>query len=69
MDRRVEVLVYWYIWIPIQFKNLKKGDIFRLYDPDGSLVKDSKGNSIFVVEKEPYPWLDTGTLAVDIVGD
>lgn len=41
-------------WIEYDFSRLKKGDIFRLYEKTGEIVKDDKGNTEFVATSEPY---------------
>lgn len=41
-------------WIDIEFKNLKSGDKFRIFESDGSIVKDKNDNIEFVAISEPY---------------
>lgn len=36
-------------WIDIDFNKLKKGDVFRLFEPDGKEVVDKHGNMEFLV--------------------
>lgn len=41
-------------WIDIEFKNIKEGDKFRLFEPDGTIVKDNDGNTEFIATSNPY---------------
>jgi hypothetical protein len=53
--RRVEV---WDLdacgWKEIQFKDLKNGDAFRMFEPTGEQVIGEGGLDIFVVVGSPY---------------
>jgi hypothetical protein len=47
-------------------KALKKGHVFRMFEPDGELVFDDMGRSTFKASGEAY-WSDThNTWMVDI---
>ncbi len=53
-------------WVEIQFKELKKGDRFRMLDPDTKdLFISDKNNTEFIASSEPYENED-GILTVDI---
>jgi hypothetical protein len=48
-------------WVKMSFVDLKKGDIFQLYEEDGSIVADDDGNDT---------WIATGDLVLvdDVYG-
>lgn len=37
----------------IAFEKLRKGDFFIMYEPDGTLVKDEKGNYMWQATTDP----------------
>ena len=41
-------------WKEISFKELNKGDNFRMFEDTGEEVVDQKGNVIFYSTSEPY---------------
>ena len=41
-------------WEDVKLKELTKGDIFRMFEPDGSPVKDELGATEFITAGEPY---------------
>jgi len=41
-------------WKGVEFKNLKRGDVFQLFEPHGVLVRDSKGNDTFMATGDAY---------------
>lgn len=51
-------------WTPKHFTELKEGDIFRLFEEDGTPVRDSKGRSVWLASSAPY-FDDRGVLTVD----
>nr|WP_231978241.1 hypothetical protein [Mycobacterium sp. E3298] len=53
MNRKVERLVL-ADWKECQFQSLIRGDIFRLFEPDGDYVSDSYGNREFQAESDPF---------------
>jgi hypothetical protein len=62
--RKVEVLKNGK-WQSIEFKDICKGDIFRLFESTGEPVIDNNGKTEFVAKSEPYITSD-GVLGVDI---
>ena len=40
-------------WLPLPMKELLVGDIFRMFDPDGSTVSDANGRTWWEVSKPP----------------
>jgi len=48
--RKVEVLMKDATWKAVELGQLQKDDIFKLFEPDGTLVVDDKGASLFVVQ-------------------
>ena len=41
-------------WFPTEFDKVKKGDTFKLFEPDGTLVRDKDGNAVLVAVSDPY---------------
>jgi len=41
-------------WGRINMSLIKKGDVFRIYEPDGSRRCDSQGNNVFVAASDAY---------------
>lgn len=41
-------------WLQVLMKDLKVGELFRIYDLDESLIDDDHGNTVFRVEREPF---------------
>ena len=41
-------------WIGCEFEELKKGDRFRLFEPDGTLVRDKESNYLFLATSNPW---------------
>lgn len=41
-------------FVEANFSSLKKGDIFMLFEPDGMLVKDDNGETVFIAISEVY---------------
>lgn len=41
-------------WHLVNFDSLKEGDIFKLYEPDGKLVKDKKKNFVFKAKSDAF---------------
>lgn len=56
-------------WLGINFKELVNGDIFRLFEPDGEVVKDKLNDDEFVAISDPYYHVDGLTLMIDIQQD
>lgn len=57
-------------WKEIDFDDLKVGNIFRLFEPDGTIVKDNDGKENFIVTTLPFPWTQVtkeGTIIVSTV--
>lgn len=50
-------------WVDIEFKNLKHGDRFRLFD-NGERVVNSKGHSEWIACGEPYFKDDNWTIDI-----
>ena len=38
----------------IDFLEMKPGDVFKMFEPDGSSFKDDKGNTEFKVKEPPF---------------
>lgn len=55
-------------WVECEFTDLKKDDSFRMFDDDGSIVEDDKGNTEFVALSDPYI-NDIGILEIEIEDD
>lgn len=55
------------IWLSIEFEDLKKGDIFRLFEDDEKteLVKGKEGHVNFIVLSLPVPCLPLGNFKID----
>lgn len=41
-------------WQDCEFGELKKGDVFRMFEPDGYAVSNSLGDRDFQAESNPY---------------
>lgn len=41
-------------WEEVDLKKLHKGEIFRMYEPDGEPVKDTSGSTEFIAASDPY---------------
>ena len=41
-------------WCPIKFEDLKKGMIFRMFEPTGEAVIDPDGNTEFTCTSDAY---------------
>lgn len=41
-------------WLPIEFKNIKKGDTFRLFESTGEPVLSKDGDTEFIAISNPY---------------
>lgn len=53
------------IWYHEDFKDIEKGDIFKMFDPDGTLVKDPEGCFYFRADSDTYKHDEYGVLTVD----
>ena len=53
--RKVEKLLYG-SWIEVRLKDLRKGDIFRMFEGDGEQepVMDINNDIIFIASSDPY---------------
>lgn len=51
--RRVEVLKDGEWRSDVDFMDMRPGDVFRLFKPDGTLVLDNEGSDKFLVKKPP----------------
>lgn len=51
--RSVEILIN-DEWLPIEFKNIKKGDTFRLFESTGEPVLSEDGDTEFIAISNPY---------------
>lgn len=51
-------------WVPTDFDKVKKGDTFKLFEPDGTLVRDQNGNAVLVAVSDPYLNAE-GVLTID----
>lgn len=50
----------------ISFSQIKQGDIIRLYEPDGSPVRDDDGKVYFEAEEDAYLDKETGEFCFKI---
>jgi hypothetical protein len=42
------------VWKQVKFKNLKRGDVFRMFEPTGELVIASGHTKFFKAVSDPY---------------
>jgi hypothetical protein len=49
-------------WIRAEFKELKKGMRFKIYEPDGVLYTNLEGKSDFFAESDAYEWDGDGSV-------
>jgi hypothetical protein len=54
------------LWQSINFRDLNEGDNFRLYEPNGDAVVDTKGNEVFYSTSEPYK-NEEGIWTIDVL--
>ncbi len=54
-------------WLPIEFKNIKKSDTFRLFESTGEPVSGEDGDTEFIATSNPYITKD-GVDGIDIKG-
>jgi hypothetical protein len=53
-------------WALIHMNELRKDEYFKMFEPDGELVVDEEGKSIFYTISEPYYSDKYNTWIVDI---
>lgn len=53
-DKRKVVLYTGAEYINIDFRQINSGNIIRLFEPDGTSVKDKEGNFIFTAATNSY---------------
>jgi hypothetical protein len=51
-------------WVDISPENIKAGDLFRMFEPDGTPIPDSNGNHVWNALKDAYFLVD-GVLCVE----
>ena len=59
-------------WHVCRMSELNKGDIFRLREPTGELVNDSKGDQIWIATSAPYQTINENgeaTWGVEVKGE
>lgn len=61
--RRVEILVAPDTWVECEFKDLKFGNVFRLWEPDNILAEGIKSS---VAISNAYPVGNKGNYGVDV---
>ena len=54
------------VWVEAKFTDLKKGDIFRLFDPDGTPIVGSKKQKEFLATSEAYQRKSDGLWTVNV---
>ena len=54
-------------WETINFDKLKKCDTIKMFEPDGRMVKDNNGVSIFVIMKAPYKPEHCNISSIDVM--
>jgi len=52
------------VWFPILFKDLHKGDTFRMFESTGEPVIGDKNDTDFIATSEPYVTDDVLTINV-----
>ncbi len=52
-------------WLRTRFANLKKGDVFLLFDPDGTPVESADGQVIFEAGQDAYIDNATGIFTIN----
>jgi len=58
------------VWRVARMKDLKKGDVFQLVDPDGTLVENDDGFKNWVASEEPVPMhLEDGSVTMCVQAD
>lgn len=45
-------------WVDIDAKEIRKGDVIRVFEKTGELIVNQNGNPAFVVTDEPHHWRD-----------
>lgn len=63
--RRTEILTRTQKWKSISFEQLRKGDVFRMFEPTGEPVLDGNKNNIFYANSDPY-LTEEGIYAISI---
>ena len=54
------------VWSHEDFKDIEKGDIFKMFNPDGTPVEYPEGYFYFRADSDTYPYDDeSGVLTVD----
>lgn len=53
------------IWYHEDFKDIEKGDIFKMFEPDGTPVEYPKEYFFFRADSDPYKHDEYGVLTVD----
>lgn len=53
-------------WVKIEFEEIRKGDTFRLIEPDGTILVDEVGRTEFEAISETYWNEDAKTAAVEV---
>lgn len=53
-------------WIEIEFCELKKDDIFRMFEPTGEEVYDNNRENIFVASSDAFAG-ENGVLTINII--
>jgi len=55
-----------YEWVEIDFRQLRKGDNFRMFELNGEEVLDEYGNKIMKAKSDPYYDLELECWLVDL---
>lgn len=53
-------------WVKIDFRDLKKGNRFKLFEGDDEPVLDLGGNAEWVANTDAYPEPDSGIYLVEV---
>lgn len=54
-------------WINSDLEKVQKGDTFRLFEADGTPVKDNLGNDHYVASKDAIPCEPNGNFSVEVI--
>lgn len=54
IDDRYVLVLNGLEWYRKSFMDLKKGDVFKLFEPDGTSVKDEKGQEVLFALSDVY---------------
>lgn len=53
-------------WIRVDFKSLKKGDTFRLFDPPDMTLLEYEGHTVWIATADAYEENNVGYIKVEL---